>query len=232
MRISIYCLPSFTPRPVLQTKVINLPGIKGSALFGTIITGTGTRTTGFPFYAVRPGMKMITIPSPHLRILARLSGSASAIPTQMRFISVTNLIRKTDRNRKLNGRFLTGVHRISTVIRIIHYFRSSSVVRISNSMSPIHSVRIVSLRLTLTSLTRLRQQMSQIHGLTHTSGRTRTRLTVLRGVLPILGRNGATHRIPLSRRTRTVVGPLKLLAHGPIVCTTGISRSSLTDNGT
>ncbi len=200
--------------------------MKGSALFGTV-AGTNTRSTGCPFYAVRPGMNVMDIPSDHLRGLTRVCGPGGFAPTIVRFISVTNLIGNTSGNRNLNGGFLSGVHRISTVIRIMEYFRDSSVVRIRNSMSPTHSVRAVGLRLIFSSVRVIAHHLSGTAGTLGNSGGVRTRISFLGHLLRRLRGNGPTEDIRVgSRARRRVVGAATLLSTGPIVCTYGVDRSS------
>lgn len=214
----------------MATKVMKLPGIKGSALFGTV-AGTKIRTTGCPFTAVSPGIKMIRIPSRHLGGLARLIGPGGAIPAAFRFASVTNVMGNTDGKRNLKGGFLTGVHRISTVYRIIHYFRSSGVARMDNGISPLSSIRAVGLRLVFTSLRSVRGHCAHVDGVTHAgSGSTIHRLRVLRGVGAALRRNGSTHAVRFAPRRRPLIGDLFLLAAGPMLCITGVSRRSMVTN--
>lgn len=217
----------------LRYNVINLPGMKGSALFG-YLSGTGTRTTGFPFYAVRPGMNIVAIPSRHLAGLTRLIRPKHVIPAAMRVISVTKLMGKTDGNRKLKGGFLTGVHRASTVLRMLHYFSSRGMARMSNDMSPMHSGRVVSARLRLGSLRAVRDHVRGMRGRTraNNSGRTGRVCSVLIGCGSTLRRNGSTHAMRFSDGSRRgVTGRLFLLADGPIVCMYGISRTDTTANG-
>lgn len=207
---------------------MNLPGIKGSALFGTVAR-TKTRSTGCPFYAVSPGIKVIRIPSRHLGGLARLIRPGGAIPATFRFASVTNVMGNTDGKRNLKGGFLSRVHRMSTVYRIIHYFTSSGVARITKGISPVSSVRIVGLRLVLTSLRSIRGQVNHIDGLTgRGSGSSIFRLRVLRGLGRTFRTSGPTHAIRFARRRVGLMGNLRLLAVGPILCITGIDRSSMT----
>ncbi len=218
----------------LRYKVIKLPGINGSALFG-YLSGTGTRSTGFPFYAVRPGINIVAIPSRHVGGLTRLIGPTRLIPAAIRVISVTNLIGNTSGNRNLNGGFLTGVHRASTVLRILHYFSSSGMIRISNSISPVHSGRVVSTRLRLGSLRAIRSHVRGIRGRTRAknSGRTGRVCSILIGCGRTLRRNLSTHAIAFSAHSRRgVTRRLFLLATGPILCIYGISRTDTISNGT
>ncbi len=212
---------------------MKLPGIKGSALFG-YLSDTGTRTTGFPFYAVSTRVKRVAIPSRQLGGLTRLIRPKHVMATAYSVISVTKLIGNTDGNRNLNGRFLNGVHRASTVVRILHYFSGSGVIRISNSMSPIHSGRVVSARLRLGSLRAVRGHVGHIRGVTgmKNSGRTGVRCSMLVRCGSTLRRKGSTHAISFRdrRRVRTT-GGLFLLATGPILCIYGISSASTTGNG-
>lgn len=216
----------------LRMNVMNLPGINGDALFGTV-AGTNTRTTGCPFYAVRPGMNIISIPSGHLTMLTRVFNSGHVLPTTVHFMSVTNLMRNTSGNRNLNGGFLDRVHRMSTVTRIVHYFSSPGVARISNSVSPVHSVRVVGARLYLTSLRSMRGHGRHVRGVTGSnSGSTHTRLPLLRHVVRNLNRTGPIHTRNLRRRRLRVVGRLALLATGPSLCMTGVSRSRMSSCST
>lgn len=167
------------------------------------------------------------VPSPHLSRLTRVMGPRHALPAAVRFISVTNLMGNTSGNRNLNGRFLAGVHRARTVNRIIHYFRGSGVVRISNGIGPTSSVRIVGARLTLTSLSAYRHTVRHMRGGTgNNSGSTGTRLTILRGYLPRLRGTNVLHTLSLDTRRGTTVHCLDFLALGPAVCVTGIGRSN------
>lgn len=182
---------------------MKLPGMKGDALFGSL-AGTNTRSTGCPFYAVSPGINIMAIPSGELSILKRVCRAGGVVPTTVRFISVTKLIGKTSGKRKLKGRFLTGVHRISTVMRIMEYFRGAGVIRMSKDVSPLHSVRAVGLRLVFSSLRILREEVSGAIGLSEGSGVTTGRLS-LRGHLGTrLRRGGVTGDfIARSRSRRT-----------------------------
>lgn len=213
----------------MATNVIKLPGINGSALFGTV-AGTNTRVTGCPFTAVSPGIKVIRIPSTHLTQVSRVVPTGGVIRAAFRFASVTKVIGNTDGNRKLNGGFLRGVHRISTVIRIIHTFSSRGVARISGGISPLSSVSAVGVRLILTSLRSIGGHCTHIRGITHArgSGSSVTRFGILSGVGPILRRNGPIHDLRFSSSRRGVIGKLFLLASGPILCITGVNRSSVT----
>lgn len=181
---------------------MNLPGMKGDALFGSL-AGTKTRSTGCPFYAVSPGINIMAIPSRELGLLKSFCGSGGMAPTIVRFISVTNLMGNTSGKRKLKGRFLTGVHRMSTVIRIMHYFRSSGIIRMSKDVSPLHSVRAVGLRLIFSSLRVLREEVTGIAGATHVSGRTTGRLAFLRGMGTRLRRKRLTVALRARGRSRS-----------------------------
>lgn len=188
---------------VVGLNVIKLPGIKGDALFGSL-AGTNTLSTGCPFTAVSPGMKVISIPSREVMGLNRLCRAGGIAPTAVRFISVTKLMGNTDGKRKLKGRFLTGVERISTVMRMIHYFRSAGVVRISNSVSPTHSVRAVGLRLVFSSVRVLSHEVTGVTGRTEVSGALTGRLRLIRTIGTRLRSNGVTEafRMPSSSSTR------------------------------
>lgn len=207
--------------------VINLPGIKGDALFGTV-AGTNTRDTGCPFYAVRPGINVMDIPSRELSGLTRVCTPSGFAPTAVRFISVTNLIGNTSGNRNLNGGFLDRVERISTVVRIIHYFRGSSVARISNDVSPTESVRAVGLRLVLSSLSVLTEEASDHGGTVGNSGAVTPRIRFLRELSTRVRDNGATEDYRVDRSRTRCLGSISLLALGPIVCTYGVDSRSFT----
>lgn len=212
----------------LRVNVIKLPGMKGDALFGTV-AGTNTRTTGFPFYAVRPGINIIRIPSREVCSLTNVFGPGGAAPTFAHFISVTKLITKTSGKRKLKGRFLDRVHRASTVTRIIEYFSSRGVARMRNKVGPIHSVNVVGARLYLTSLRDISGGEMGATGLTRTKvGRTGTILPVCREIFRILRRKVPTEALSLTRSRLTILGRLGLVALGPILCILGATRSSVT----
>lgn len=212
---------------------MKLPGMKGSALFG-YLSGTGTRSTGFPFYAVRPGINIVAMPSRHLGGLTRVRRPRHIVPAAIRVMSVTNLMGNTDGKRKLKGGFLTGVHRASTVLRMLHYFSSSGVIRISNHISPIHSGRVVSARLRVGSLRAVSDHVTGIRGRTraNNSGRTGVTCRMLYGCGRTLRRNGDTHAISFSAGSRRgVTRSLFLLASGPMVCIYGMSRTDTIGNG-
>lgn len=207
--------------------------MKGSALFG-YLDDTGTRTTGFPFYAVSTRVKRISMPSRQLAGLTRLIRPKHVMPTIYSVMSVTKLIGNTDGNRKLNGRFLNGVHRYSTVVRILHYFSGNGVIRISNSIGPMHSGRVVSARLRLGSLRAIRGHVGHMRGVTgiNNSGTTGVRCRLLLHCGSTLRRKRDTHAIvPRGSSRRRYTGRVFLLAAGPILCIYGISSIDTTNNG-
>lgn len=179
-------------------------------------------------------MNMVAIPSRHLGGLTRLMRPRQVMPAAMRVMSVTKLMGNTDGNRKLNGGFLTGVHRASTVLRMLHYFSSSGMARMSKDMGPIHSGRVVSCRLRLGSLSAVSTHVRGMRGRTRAknSGATGRACSVLIGCGRTLRRKGSTHAMGFRAGSRRgVTHRLFLLADGPMVCIYGISRTDTMGKG-
>lgn len=85
----------------------------------------------------------------------------------------------------------------------------------------------ISNRLTLTSLRTIRHTVrGRAGGTGNNSGSTRTLLSVFGGIRPLLTRKGTTHTTGLSTSRGGLVEDCNLVALGPAVCVTGISRSN------
>lgn len=108
---------------VTSIKLINFPGIKGSA-FLSHIAGTRPGVTGCRFAALRPGLNIISVRS-----------KGNFIVT-----SVPKLVRNTSSNINLKRRFLQRVREAGIVVRVI----STTKAR---KHSPVTSVRTVGQRL-------------------------------------------------------------------------------------
>ncbi len=106
-------------------KLVNFPGIKGSALI-SIMDRTGPGVTGCRFAALAPILNIIEV-----------SRNSSFIVT-----SVPNLVRNTNRNVNLNRRFLHRIREYELLLRILS---------ISNDRnhSPVSSFRGVGRRLSI-----------------------------------------------------------------------------------
>lgn len=135
----------------LETGIVGLANSGKSTLFNAI-TRAGAEVASYPFCTVEPNMGVVAVPDQRLSQVAQLVGSATRIPTTIRYVDIAGLVRGASRGEGLGNQFLGHIRNMDALIHVVRSFEDPTVAHPDGSIDPLRDLETVETELCLADL--------------------------------------------------------------------------------
>ncbi len=135
--------------------IVGLPNVGKSTLFNALTATAQAEVANFPFTTIEPNVGRVAVPDERLGVVARLAGSAKAVPTHLEFVDIAGLVGGASRGEGLGNQFLGHIRQVDAIAHMLRCFETEGVVHVAGEVDPARDAEIVDTELMLADLERL-----------------------------------------------------------------------------
>ncbi len=142
--------------------IVGLPNVGKSTLFNALTATAAAQAANFPFCTIEPNVGRVAVPDPRQDIVAKITGSAKTVPTQLEFVDIAGLVKGASKGEGLGNQFLANIRQTDAIIHVVRCFEDSDVIHVENSVDPIRDAEIIETELMLADLESLEKQADNL----------------------------------------------------------------------
>jgi ribosome-binding ATPase len=207
--------------------IVGLPNVGKSTLFNAITSTAAAAAANYPFCTIEPNLGRVPVPDPRLDVVARIAGSARAVPTQLEVVDIAGLVRGASRGEGLGNRFLGAIRAVDAVLHVLRCFASDDVAHVEGSVDPVRDALLVETELLLADLASLERRMD---GLTKRARggdkEAQAQLALIEQILPAMQAGEPARRLPIAAEDRPLFATLQLLTAKPLLYVCNVEESA------
>lgn len=142
--------------------IVGLPNVGKSTLFNALTQTIAAQAANYPFCTIEPNFGIVPVPDERLDILAKISGSAKIIPTQIEIVDIAGLVRGASKGEGLGNKFLSHVREVDAIIHLLRCFDDSNITHVENNVSPLRDAEIIETELVLADLESIEKRLPNL----------------------------------------------------------------------
>ena len=147
---------------MLRAGIVGLPNVGKSTLFNALTRTRKAEAANYPFCTIAPNVGVVTVPDARLEPLARLAGSAAAVPAAIEIVDIAGLVRGASRGEGLGNRFLAHIREVDAIIEVVRCFEDPDVVHVEAELHPVSDIETVQTELVLADLESMERQKERL----------------------------------------------------------------------
>ena len=132
--------------------IVGLPNVGKSTLFNALTATAQAEVANFPFTTIEPNVGRVAVPDERLGAVARLAGSAKAVPTHLEFVDIAGLVGGASRGEGLGNQFLEHIRQVDAIAHMLRCFETEGVVHVAGEVDPVRDAATVETELMLADL--------------------------------------------------------------------------------
>ncbi|MBI4256724.1 redox-regulated ATPase YchF [Candidatus Uhrbacteria bacterium] len=136
---------------MLRVGIVGLPNVGKSTLFNAL-TRRNVPAENFAFCTIEPNVSIVTIPDERLDRLARATGCAELMASQIEFVDIAGLVRNAHQGVGLGNEFLAHVRGVDMILHVVRAFEDGDVTHVEDSVDPSRDLRIIDEELVMADL--------------------------------------------------------------------------------
>lgn len=131
--------------------IIGLPNVGKSTIFNAL-TSAKAASANFPFCTIEPNTGAVPLPDQRLQVLAKISGSAQILPTQITFVDIAGLIKGASQGQGLGNQFLAHIRAVDAVAHVVRCFEDEQIIHVEGSVDPLRDIETIDTELVLADM--------------------------------------------------------------------------------
>ena len=198
--------------------IVGLPNVGTSTLFNALTQTAAAAAENFPFTTIEPNIGKVPVADARLAEIARLAGSARAVPTRLTFMDIAGLVRGASRGEGLGNQFLGHIREVDAIVHVLRCFDDTGIAHVENRIDPADDADIVETELLLADLESLERRAEGIAKRARGGDMdARKRLAVIRPVLDLLAAGSPAGLVAAAAEDRATFRELQLLTAKPVL---------------
>ena len=147
---------------MLRAGIVGLPNVGKSTLFNALTRTRKAEAANYPFCTIEPNVGVVTVPDARLEPLARLAGSAVAVPAAIELVDIAGLVRGASRGEGLGNRFLAHIREVDAILEVVRCFEDPDVVHVEAELRPTSDIETIQIELVLADLDSMARQKERL----------------------------------------------------------------------
>ena len=198
--------------------IVGLPNVGKSTLFNALVQTSAAAAENFPFTTIEPNIGKVPVADARLAEIARLAGSARAVPTRLTFMDIAGLVRGASRGEGLGNQFLGHIREVDAIVHVLRCFDDTGIAHVENRIDPADDADIVETELLLADLESLERRAEGIAKRARGGDMVaRKRLAVIGPVLDLLAAGSPAGLVAAAAEDRATFRELQLLTAKPVL---------------
>lgn len=145
----------------LSIGIVGLPNVGKSTLFNAL-TKKSVPAENYPFCTIDPSVGIVPVPDDRLRKLSEFSKSAKTIPAVIEFVDIAGLVAGASKGEGLGNKFLANIREVDAIAHVVRTFEDSSVIHVSNKVSPLDDISVINLELILADMETVSKRIANL----------------------------------------------------------------------
>jgi GTP-binding protein YchF len=198
--------------------IVGLPNVGKSTLFNALTATAAAEVHNYPFTTIEPNVGRVAVPDPRVEKLARLAGSARAVPTHLEFVDIAGLVKGASRGEGLGNKFLGKIREVDAVVHVLRCFEDPNVAHVEPTIDPVRDAETVATELMLADLESLERRIEAAKKKIRGGDKEATaRLDLMERAAAALGAGGPARSIRPSEAEAQHFRELQLLTAKPVL---------------
>jgi GTP-binding protein YchF len=147
---------------MLRAGIVGLPNVGKSTLFNALTRTRKAEAANYPFCTIEPNVGVVAVPDARLEPLARLAGSASAVPAAIEIVDIAGLVEGASRGEGLGNRFLAHIREVDAIVEVVRCFEDPDVVHVEAGLHPTSDIETIQTELALADLESMERQRERL----------------------------------------------------------------------
>ncbi len=139
--------------------IVGLPNVGKSTLFNALTETQAAQAANYPFCTIEPNVGQVAVPDARLDQIAKISGSAKIIETQLGFVDIAGLVKGASKGEGLGNQFLANIREVDAIVHVLRCFEDDDIQHVSNKVDPLSDADVVETELMLADLESLEKRV-------------------------------------------------------------------------
>jgi len=139
--------------------IVGLPNVGKSTLFNALTETQAAQAANYPFCTIEPNVGQVAVPDARLDQIAKISGSAKIIETQLGFVDIAGLVKGASKGEGLGNQFLANIREVDAIVHVLRCFEDDDIQHVSNKVDPLSDAEVVETELMLADLESLEKRV-------------------------------------------------------------------------
>lgn len=139
--------------------IVGLPNVGKSTLFNALTETQAAQAANYPFCTIEPNVGQVAVPDARLDQIARISGSAKIIETQLGFVDIAGLVKGASKGEGLGNQFLGNIREVDAIVHVLRCFEDDDIQHVANKIDPLSDAEVVETELMLSDLESLEKRV-------------------------------------------------------------------------
>lgn len=196
-------------------------------MFNALCENAKAEAANFPFCTIEPNVGRVAVPDERLQVLAKISGSAEIIPSQIEFVDIAGLVAGASKGEGLGNQFLSHIRQVDAVVHVVRCFQDENIVHVAGSVDPLRDIGVINLELALADLAQIERRIERVRKQAKSDKTAQLELQALEQLQAALDEGKPARLVPLSPEEEQLIKGLGLLTRKKVIYAANVAETDL-----